>query len=688
MRDNIVTVYYKRSHKSTASESVWQWDSELWLRLVGFDLPPVYSVHFSNTPMDGEATEEMGDADGVPIPDYYLSTGLPVYAWLYLAGNRGGVTVYMITIPVSRRPKPTDKAIPEIKVNTIDRAIEALDGAVDEAEAAAERAEEAAAAVTGTVRYDAPQELTDEQKAQARENIGAGTGEGGGEYVIINDYDGSSINDAAPSRPVSIGVNLPYIEGVVHTNLEILLQNTGIAGGGWSATIDLTGAPQPFTEGWVALQTDGTVILVQPPQYEPFTLGKIEPLYTSDIALNEPFRVVCSADDGDYQVPNSDITDFSYALSAKSYVDNNAVMYSRAQTLKLAEKAQARANIGALSEDDLAPLRHHLHTYNSVRLFEDVQPQDTSGQYNTITFTWNGNTECRVSGYSQNIDVKSDAIGDVSPLPAGGIVPGQRYFAKFRSTGDKVRLWIRMITPGTNAYDDLLIDSDTVFTVPATKAGGRFIARLDVPASSTTYIEEEIVTVGIYTAPENMALSDKIDNNHTALLDKIDDNRSDVFDILTKYNSMKLGDDIRPSDSTRNGISYSWTGNSKCVVTGTLNSSNSYSNPYANVSPLPGQGLAAGGTYFIHHKSTAAKVWTRISWFVEVPGSFPRENHQDINADTFFTIPADAYNFGLDLYVPQNSGTVNETVEVGIYTAPSNLDLWNAIKALEARLNG
>lgn len=57
--------------------------------------------------------------------------------------------------------------------------------AAEEAKAQADRAEQIAndmsgGVVTGAVRYDAAQELTDEQKAQARENIGAGTGDGSG----------------------------------------------------------------------------------------------------------------------------------------------------------------------------------------------------------------------------------------------------------------------------------------------------------------------------------------------------------------------------------------------------------------------------------------------------------------------------------------------------------------------------
>lgn len=53
-------------------------------------------------------------------------------------------------------------------------------GAQDEAASASDLAVEAVNASSHAVRYDIAQTLTDEQKAQARDNIGAGTGGGGG----------------------------------------------------------------------------------------------------------------------------------------------------------------------------------------------------------------------------------------------------------------------------------------------------------------------------------------------------------------------------------------------------------------------------------------------------------------------------------------------------------------------------
>lgn len=65
-------------------------------------------------------------------------------------------------------PAPTEK-MPDPVQTWIDAAYKVLD-----------ELKQAGAGNVGAVRYDQPQNLTDEQKAQARENIGAGTGNGSG----------------------------------------------------------------------------------------------------------------------------------------------------------------------------------------------------------------------------------------------------------------------------------------------------------------------------------------------------------------------------------------------------------------------------------------------------------------------------------------------------------------------------
>ncbi len=110
---------------------------------------------------------------------------------------------------------------------------EVLDAA-EEAKKQADRAEQIAndmsgGVVTGAVRYDAPQALTEEQKAQARENIGAGTGTGGvnfttDETLTLSDDGVLSVNTA---KDVEKDNTLPVTSAAVYAevgNINALLE--------------------------------------------------------------------------------------------------------------------------------------------------------------------------------------------------------------------------------------------------------------------------------------------------------------------------------------------------------------------------------------------------------------------------------------------------------------------------------
>ena len=172
---------------------MWQWDYGQILKLIGFDLPENYIVHFANDPLVGDALVQIGNEDGVDIPDELLETGKPVYAWLYQhATDSDGETVYMITINVKQRPRPTDIEPTPAQVDVIDRAIATLNNAVlvttsaEEAAIAAKESAEAAArfvdqAVTSIVRFDIAQTLTPEQQARVQANLGLG--------FVLNELD-------------------------------------------------------------------------------------------------------------------------------------------------------------------------------------------------------------------------------------------------------------------------------------------------------------------------------------------------------------------------------------------------------------------------------------------------------------------------------------------------------------------
>lgn len=81
MPTNIVTATFGAS-KVVRTRALHQWDYGQLLQFSGIDLPTVYTVHFSNVGIGGTAKTQIGDENGVDIPDEYLTSGQEVYAWV------------------------------------------------------------------------------------------------------------------------------------------------------------------------------------------------------------------------------------------------------------------------------------------------------------------------------------------------------------------------------------------------------------------------------------------------------------------------------------------------------------------------------------------------------------------------------------------------------------------------------
>ena len=135
---NIVTAVFGAS-RVVKTRALYQWDYGQVLQFEGLDLPDAYTVHFSNQGIQGTAKTQVGNADGVSIPDEYLTTGLTVYAWVYLhAGEDDGETTYAVIIPVTARPQPTEEEPTPVQQGVINQAIAALNAGVEAAQEAAE----------------------------------------------------------------------------------------------------------------------------------------------------------------------------------------------------------------------------------------------------------------------------------------------------------------------------------------------------------------------------------------------------------------------------------------------------------------------------------------------------------------------------------------------------------------------
>lgn len=150
---NVITACFPCGEKSAVTEKRWQWSYGQILKFQGIpDLPDVFNVHFSGQPSAGTAKSWPAQNGQVEIPNEYLETGGPVYAWIFLhEGEEDGETVYDITIPVKRRPQPTDEPITPTQQSAIDTAIAILQSSAATASEQAEIATEAAETATGAV---------------------------------------------------------------------------------------------------------------------------------------------------------------------------------------------------------------------------------------------------------------------------------------------------------------------------------------------------------------------------------------------------------------------------------------------------------------------------------------------------------------------------------------------------------
>lgn len=137
MTTNIVTASFKDGATIARTRPLTQHDYGQTLRFDGIDLPDTYEVYFSNDQKDGKAAVQIGNIDGVAIPDVYLTTGEAIYAWVFLHTDRDdGETAYTIYIPVVQRSEASDTEPTPVQQDAITEAIAALQTAVGKAEEA------------------------------------------------------------------------------------------------------------------------------------------------------------------------------------------------------------------------------------------------------------------------------------------------------------------------------------------------------------------------------------------------------------------------------------------------------------------------------------------------------------------------------------------------------------------------
>lgn len=137
---NIVAVTFGSSRRACGDRILHQRDRGQVLTFPDLapQLPPTFQVWFANFPDSGSAVPQTGAAGSVPIPDTLVSTGRPIWAWLYLhTGENDGETCFTATILNTAQPAFTGATPTPSEASAWDEAIAELNDAIEAAEAAA-----------------------------------------------------------------------------------------------------------------------------------------------------------------------------------------------------------------------------------------------------------------------------------------------------------------------------------------------------------------------------------------------------------------------------------------------------------------------------------------------------------------------------------------------------------------------
>lgn len=116
----------------TVTAPIIKEDYGLYLQIEGLELPATYEVDFSNDEHSGTSVTMIGNADGVLIPNQFISSGKDVFAFLYHVGEDFGRTVYKFRIPNKLRPDRTDEEPTPEEQSVIDQTIAELNDAKSE----------------------------------------------------------------------------------------------------------------------------------------------------------------------------------------------------------------------------------------------------------------------------------------------------------------------------------------------------------------------------------------------------------------------------------------------------------------------------------------------------------------------------------------------------------------------------
>lgn len=129
---NELRVDYNPNKNMVRAGNLFQYDYGQVLYLAGFPLQQVFEAHFSHEKI-GDSIAVIGSDNRVWIPDMFLTSGKPIYVWLYIhEGADDGRTLYEIMIPVAERSEITSEEPTPVEYDLITEAIAVLNNAVEE----------------------------------------------------------------------------------------------------------------------------------------------------------------------------------------------------------------------------------------------------------------------------------------------------------------------------------------------------------------------------------------------------------------------------------------------------------------------------------------------------------------------------------------------------------------------------
>ena len=136
MSQTIQITFAQGQTEAIADQPLEQWAYGQTLVFNGLDLPTTYQVDFSNWEFEGDSVPRIGNSDGVSVPVEVLTSGLDVFAFIWIQDQDSGSRKYKAQIRVIPGPLPDPEEPNPEESSTIAELIAELNDAVTDAETA------------------------------------------------------------------------------------------------------------------------------------------------------------------------------------------------------------------------------------------------------------------------------------------------------------------------------------------------------------------------------------------------------------------------------------------------------------------------------------------------------------------------------------------------------------------------